>query len=124
MYANGINAQVNKAHILLSTPDKLRQEQGATELNAILGRKPPITDIRILLAIDEAAEARHAQDDRIASMWNRAASEAPANEDLYMMWFKRNFERRDYKAAQKVRHFTSPQVPQEAKVKSEVNRQL
>lgn len=106
---------MNKAHILLSYPDKSRQAQGTAELNAILGRNPPITDIRILLAIDEAAEARHAQDDRIASMWDRAASEAPANEDLYMMWFKRKFERRDYKAAQKVRYFMSLQVQQEAK---------
>lgn len=115
---------MNKAHILLSTPDQLRQEQGTAELDAILGRKPSITDIRILLAIDEAAEARCAQNDRIASMWDRAASEAPANEDLYMMWFKRKFERRDYKAAQKVRHFTNSQVQQEAKARSEVYRQL
>ena len=115
---------MNKAHVLLSTPDKLRQEQGTVELNTILGRKPPITDIRLLLAIDEAAEARRAQDDRIASMWDRAAGEAPANEDLYMMWFKRKFERRDYKAAQKVCHFTSPEVQREAKAKSELSRQL
>ena len=52
--------------------------------------------------IDKQAETRDDQDSRIVSMWERAVGGKPEDEELYKRWFMLNFERKNYKAAQKV----------------------
>ena len=72
----------------------------------LIDRKPPITDTEVLITLENIAKgfperAREASI-WIDSMWERAASELPKDEELLALWFETKFSARNYKAAQRV----------------------
>lgn len=89
-------------NILLGHPDQARREQGSRELDGILARSQPISDVEALVALNNAANARNDDDLRIQTMWERAVGVRPADEDLYRTWFKTKFLEGKWAAAQKV----------------------
>lgn len=94
-------------NILLGHPDQARREQGSRELDEILERTHPISDIEALVALNAAAKARHDDDPRIQTIWERAVGVRPWDEDLYRTWFKTKFLEEKWTAAQKVRLYTA-----------------
>lgn len=96
-------SQVIKANILLSCPDQARLQQGRRELDALLNRNPPITDVDALLAIDYEAYRRNDRDPRMELMWERATTAAPQDEYLHKVWCELKFSHMNWKSAQKVR---------------------
>ena len=94
--------QAIKAHVLLSWPNETRQQQGRRELNVLLDRTPPVTDANALCVIDWNAYTRNDDDDRFESMWERATSASPKDENLHQTWCRITFQDLRWKAAQKV----------------------
>ena len=93
---------MTKAHVLLECPDLSRREQGRKELDILLNKDPPITDIEVLLYITRFAEYREESDEQYVSMWERAAKARPNDEDLYRRWFGTALATKSYRGAQKV----------------------
>lgn len=89
-------------NILLGHPDQARREQGRRELDDILERSQPISDIEALVALNAAAKARHDDDPRIQTIWERAVGVRQWDENLYRTWFKTKFMEEKWTAAQKV----------------------
>ena len=94
---------MTKAHVLLECPDLNRREQGRKELDILLTKVPPITDVEVLLYITQFAEYREESDEQYVSMWERAAKARPNDEDLYRRWFGTALAIKSYRGAQKVR---------------------
>lgn len=94
--------QVTWVNILLGHPDQARREQGSRELDDILERRQPISDIEALVALNSAAKARRDDDPRIQTIWERAAEVRQWDESLYRTWFKTKFLEGKWTAAQKV----------------------
>ena len=92
-----------KAAVQIQFLDSSRRVQGEKELIALLGGDPPITDPNLLSAIEDFAETADFQNAHVRSLWDRAIAYRPRDERLLEEWFLRKFERKDYKAAQKVR---------------------
>ena len=89
-------------NINLRHPDQARRAKGYKDLEEILGRSHPISDIEALVAINTAAKARGDDNPRIQTIWERAVSVRPGDEDLYRTWFKTKFLEGKWAAAQKV----------------------
>lgn len=90
-------------NILLAHPEQARRQQGQKELDEILRRAQPISEIEALTALNDAAQNRKDKDARIQKIWERAAGVRPQDEELYVRWFKIKFSERKWNAAQKVR---------------------
>ena len=94
-------------NILLAHPEQARRQQGQKELNEILGRPHPISEIEALTALNGAAQDRKDNDVQIQTIWERAVGVRPQDEELYVRWFKIKFSERKWNAAQKVRRFNN-----------------
>lgn len=91
-----------KIKILVLWPDKSRQEQGAKELESLVARKPPVTDIEALHALDPIFEAIMETDSKGRQTWQRAAVSRPQDEKLHLVWYWTKFDEGDFKGAQQV----------------------
>lgn len=94
--------QVLKARVLLAFPDSPRQKQGRDDINALLHRDPPITDVQAIVILEECLQQIEAADTEIDLVWERAVRLRPHDEELQTLWFKKNIEDRKWKGAQKV----------------------
>lgn len=94
--------QVLKARILLSFPESPRQKQGRDDINALLQRDDPITDVQALVVLEECLQQIGATDAEVDLIWERAVRLRPQDEELQTLWFKKNFELRKWKGSQKV----------------------
>lgn len=92
-------------NILLAYPEEARRQQGRRELNEILSRPHPISDIEALTTLNDAAQERKDKESRLQTIWERAVGVRPHDEDLYVRWFKTKFSERKWNAAQKVRSY-------------------
>ena len=92
-----------KAAVQIRFSESSRQVQGQQELIALLSREPPITDAKLLGTIEDFAESIHFENAHVRSIWDRAIAYWPRDENLLEELFRRKFERKDYKMAQKVR---------------------
>ena len=90
-----------KAIFLLKQPEIVRQLQGQKELADILARQPPISN---LIALENLNNITRGCDShpRIATIWERAITVRPGDEEIYDAWFRAKFNERNWKAAQKV----------------------
>ncbi|MCJ1287188.1 hypothetical protein MMC26_006536 [Xylographa opegraphella] len=108
---------VNKISILLASCETDRQAQAIAEVRELLGRKPPISDFDILVAIETLAEKwpgwYRESKDVINQMWERAAVAKPKDEKLFDLWFKTKFASQNYKAAQKAAMLYSKNFPKD-----------
>lgn len=91
-----------KARVLLSFPDSPRQRQGRDDINALLQRDPPITDVQAIVILEECLRQIEATDAEIGVIWERAVRLRPQDEELQTLWFQKNFEQRRWKGAQQV----------------------
>lgn len=96
------SVQALKARVLLSFSDSPRQEQGRDDIRKLLQRDPPIADIQAIVILEECLQQIEATDAEIDLIWERAVQLRPHDEELQTLWFKRNFEQRKWKGAQKV----------------------
>ena len=88
----------------MSCEDKSRFLQGVEELRNLVDRKPPVVDLDILRTIDQPDLYDYLDPEMLSSMWDRAQSAQPRNEQFLSAWIKESLKRRDYVAAQKVIH--------------------
>ena len=96
------SVQVLKARVLLSFPDSPRQKQGRDDISTLLQRDPPIADVQAVIILEECLRQIEATDAEIDLIWERAVRLRPQDEELQTLWFKKNFEQRIWKGAQKV----------------------
>lgn len=88
--------------ILLAHSDQARQLQGRHELGEILAKKPPLSELKALEALNNAAKDWQSPDPRIETIWERAVSVRPQDEQLYVSWFHARLKERKWDSAQKV----------------------
>ena len=101
-----------------------RQQQGRKELNDVLGRAQPISEIEALCALNNIAQTKIDDEPRLETIWERAAGLRSHDEDLYIKWFKTKFSERKWKAAQKVRAYSSSIQGKEKNLLTSCTRQL
>ena len=95
-------SQVLKAVILLSHSEETRRRQGEKEISEILERQPPISELKALEHLSNAAPIVKKLDPRIDTIWERAVTVRPGDEEIYAIWFRIKFTEKNWKAAQKV----------------------
>ncbi|MCJ1471830.1 hypothetical protein MMC13_000471 [Lambiella insularis] len=107
---------VNKICFLLTSREPDLWGQALVELTILLGQKQPVTDIRILNTIEElvsqwpewGSDAQSLAD----SMWERAVTLNPKDEQLVDRWFRTKFVFGRYKPAQKAAMMYSKNFPE------------
>ena len=88
--------------VLLSWPDPIRQAQGVKKLDALLDRKPPLTDIDALLELEKGLKDVKEHEAKLLQTWQRAANSRPNDELFYKVWYRSKFDAGNLKAAQQV----------------------
>ncbi|KAL6716429.1 hypothetical protein ACLMJK_005996 [Lecanora helva] len=94
---------VTRIKILLSWNDAQRSEQGLKDLENLLKRKPPVTDIEALRALDGLFLGFKSLEQLTPAQkqtWQRAANSHPLDENLHSVWYRSKFQDGDYRAAQ------------------------
>ncbi len=67
-------------------PDEARRVQGAKELDALLGRKPPLSNVDALGELESVVKDLEISS-KVQQLWLRAAASRPNDEKLHKMWF-------------------------------------
>ena len=67
-------------------PDEARRVQGAKELDALLGRKPPLSNLDALGELESVVKDLGISS-KVQQLWLRAAASRPNDEKLHKMWF-------------------------------------
>lgn len=77
---------------------------GYKELCRILEREPPISDLNALENLNAMSMIRDCKlsHPNIGTIWERAITVRPEDEEIYDLWFHTKFNERNWKAAQKV----------------------
>ena len=96
---------VARIRILLLWSDRKRFQQGINDLETLLERKPPVSQVEALYTLDEIIDkfvppVHFTVKQR--QTWKRAADSQPQDEKLHVAWYKSRFDRDDFKGAQLV----------------------
>lgn len=88
--------------LLLSWPDPTRQALGLNELDTLIDRKAPLTNIDALLELDRGLQDMKEHEARILQAWQRATTTRPHDELLHKVWYQSKYDAGNFKAAQQV----------------------
>ena len=67
-------------------PDEARRLQGTKELDALLGRKPPLSNVDALGELESVVKDLEISS-KVQQLWLRAAASRPNDEKLHKTWF-------------------------------------
>lgn len=96
----------------MACPDTIRQQLGRRELESLIGREPPITDVDVLVTIHRFAHCRKDSKNLLKPLWARAAKARPQDEELLKAWFETAFHFGSYEIAQEASIAYKNQFPQ------------
>ena len=71
-------------------PDEARRVQGAKELDTLLSRKPPLSNVDALGELESVVKDLEISS-KVQQLWLRAAASRPNDEKLHKMWFWAKF---------------------------------
>ena len=78
--------QAKRITILVLWPDEARRVQGVKELDALLNRKPPLSNVDALGELESVVKDLEISS-KVQQLWLRAAASRPNDEKLHKMWF-------------------------------------
>lgn len=67
-------------------PDEARRVQGVKELDTLLSRKPPLSNVDALGELESVVKDLEISS-KVQQLWLRAAASRPSDEKLHKMWF-------------------------------------
>jgi hypothetical protein len=88
--------------LLLSWPDPTRQALGLKELDTLIDRQAPLTNIDALLELDRGLQDMKEHEARMLQAWQRATTTRPHDELMHKVWYQSKFDAENFKAAQQV----------------------
>jgi len=100
-----LTLQVVKIHICLRWPDHTRRQQGLRDLEALLARETPVTDIKALGKLEGLVRQQGEEEPKLHGIWERAAGSSPRDIKLLETWFRTKFSAYQYQDAQKANPF-------------------
>lgn len=102
--------QAKKVWILSNWPDQARKEQGFKELDVLLQRTPPVTDIETLMFLDNFENPNRSPCEplggdlgiNLTRIWSKAVASRPQDEELVAQWYHTKFAMGDMEGARQV----------------------